>query len=378
MGHAEEIVLEQVEGLSPKEITLLKHVISSGHKSDRTVSLSLKSTCKDLQLDDLELFDTLVSLSVKGFIKLLRFPPSEPMRNELRKQFLQMDMLSTVLDDKESKERRDRITGMISVIEASDSALVKMTTLEELVSLSHDLDEVIRELADRAEEKSIDNNPDKKNGRTEQGSRNRLLTRVQTKLDKCLADFWERLELMKEESQARAVVPTDNTPRIIVVKNIGEHEQEKPSMLRSGDVQKSRTICLLLAIRAEALARNIAPPELKEELEELEARALIEEITHEAYLAKRKELEGKIAQSRVVLVSPGKIENLKARLRKRIDDTNMLTSKGIVSETVGEKIVESSKQDLERIEQNIPTELSDFCVAPSGDFLDATGSGQGD
>ena len=331
------------------------------------VSFSMKNACKDLQLDDLELFDTLVSLSMKGFIRLVRFPQSEQMSNELRKRFLQMDMLSAVFEDEESKERRDRVITMISTMESTGSELARMTTLKELMMLSHDLDEVIRETAERRQDQSSDSDTQERKETTEQKNLDQLLARTQTKLDRCLEDFWERVELIKQEKETS--VP-ESTPRIVNVENTAERSRKGPGMRRPSEMKKSRTVSLLLAIRADAITKNIAPPELTEELEELEVRALIGEITREAYTTRRKELEQKIVRSKITLVSTEKVGNLVASLQKRIDDTDRLASAEILSEGVRKKIVESAKRDLELVEQNRLPETADFCVSPSGDFLD--------
>jgi len=354
--------LEEAQQLSPRETTVLKHIVSRGQKQDRTISFSMKGVCKDLELDDLEFLDALVSLSFKGFIKILRLPCSEELQDELRRRFLQVDMLSTVFGGQSNE--KDQLVRIMTALAAPGSKWADMTSLQELVSYSFDLDQIIQRMNENLQ------SPD--HGRGTQGeqlpsagSNERKLLGLQRKLDRCLREFWEGVNLLREG-------PLDieeDTPRIVKVEGLSMVAQKETRPMRQGQEKTARMIALLLAIRADAVAKSAAPLELVEELEEFEARALIGEITPEFLDAKKKEFEQRIEQSRLAIVSMSDIKRLAERLRRRIELANTLASAGSISKKSQVGITESATSDFEQVEKALPRELTDFCVSRSGAFL---------
>jgi len=354
--------LEEVQQLSPRETTVLKHIASHGQKQDRTISFSMKNVCKDLELDDLEFLDTLVSLSFKGFIKILRLPCSEELQDELRKRFLQVDMLSTVFGGQSNE--KDQVVRILGTLEASGPKWADTTSLQELVSYSFDLDQAMQQMNENLQ--SLDY------GQGTQGeqlpsarSNERKLLGLQRKLDRCLQRFWEGVNLLREGSPDIE----GGTPRIVRVEGLSTVAKKETRPMRPGQEKTARMIALLLAVRADAVTRSAAPIELAEELEELEARALIGEITPEFLSVKKKEFEQRIEQSRLAIISISGIERLAERLLRRIELANALGSAGSISKKLQAKITESATSDLEQVEKAFPRQLTDFCVSRSGEFL---------
>ena len=353
--------MEQTQQLSPKETTLLKHLVSRGHKQEKKISFSMKSVCKDLELDDLEFLDTLFSLSLKGFIRILKLPFSEEAQVELRKRFLEVDMLSAVFGDAQLNERKDRIVKVLSAVEPRGSKLAETMSLQGLISISRDLDQLVQRLNEDKDLRPSDQDRSAQ-GHPPSTKSEEVLVRVQRKLDRCLREFWRGVELLKQESHE-----LEGVPRITSVESLSAGSQEEIGT-RQSEKRTAQMIALLLAIRAGAVSKNVATPELLEEFEELEARALIGEITPEIYKAKKNELEKLIEQSQLAFVSIGNIQRLVEHLQRRIELTNSLASAGLISEASRTKIVESASSDLARVEGALSRQLSDFYVSPSGDF----------
>jgi len=353
--------LEQAQQLSPREMTLLKYIASRGRKQDRTVSFSMKNLCKDLELDDPEFLDTLISLSVKGLIKIVRLPYLKDAQIALRKRFLQADLLSTVFGKGQPDEEKKQIMRILAAMDAPDLKHAEMTSLQELISYSFDLDQMIEQMNENLQSQGTQEQE------LHSASSEERLLRVQRKLDRCLQEFWKTVNLVMEESQGFE----SSTPRIVQLDSSPSTVTKKETSLkRLGQEKKARMIALLLAIRADVVTKSAAPSELIEELEELEARALIGEMTPELLESKKKEFEQRVERSRFAVVSISSVGQLQDRLRKRIEVVNALASTGLISKKSHARIIESATSDLEQVEKVFPRQLTDFYVSPSGEFLD--------
>jgi len=359
------MTLEQTQQLSPRETTLLKHIVSRGQKQDRIISFSMKNVCKELELDDLEFLDTLVSLSLKGYIRIARLPCSEEVQVELRRRFLQADVLCTVFRSSHLVEKKDRITKMLAAMATPDSKWAEMTSLEELLSHSLDLDQMLQQMNENQQSTDHGQETQEEQKRPARRSEQRIL-RLQQKLDRCLKDFWEGVELLKEESHG----VESAAPRIVDAAGLSTASRKETKAKRPAQEKTARMIALLLAIRANAVTKSAAPSELVEELEELEARALIGEITQELLKTKKKEFEQRVEQTQFAIVSISDIGQLISRLRRRIEHVDALASAGLISKASQAKITESATLDLEHVEKASVEQLADFYVSPSGDLLE--------
>jgi hypothetical protein len=327
----------------------------------------MRNVCKDLELDLSEFVDALVALSSKGFVKILRIPCSEEMQVELHNRFLEIDVLSTLFGEGRLREKREQIIKTLRNLGSSNPKLDDIVSLQELVSYSSDIDDAIQSMNQQIQSTTQDQHvqgEDRDPARTGE----QTLKGLQNKLDKAMRKFWQGMDLLREEEK-----PQDNTgttPRIIDVASLSTNNQEIAERKCRPVSRITRMKALLLAMRANAVARVEAPPELVEELEELEARTLIGEISQETLNAKKKELEQRIAQSQLAAVSTDKTGELIERLQKRIEVTNNIVSAGLISKALGTRIIGSATFDLNQVKKNLPRQLADFYVDRSGGFLD--------
>lgn len=343
-----------IERLSPKETSILKHLLGLGKKDGEKIVFSVKSACKELKLTDVELIKILRGLSSKGFILIHRLPmstsPVELLYNEIEEMDLQQ--LAGAIDEVNYQETRDKLLKELRAFKDSGGKSpvipISINKAREIRNEVEDLINRLKKLQELQEKKR-----ESKSATTTfeklKGEYDEKLRRNQASLNEYLDFFWNRLSRLKfllEDSKQKKL-------EMDLRYEVGEYDRDQHKRIMDEFDQQNnkilRRILVLMAGRAEALIHEIPEP-LAEELQVLEARKEIGEINKDEYKVERSKLLDKVRATQAPRIEKGKLlkfkENL-ARLSKLLED---LKQKRMLEEETFSLVMKGLTVDMKNLE----------------------------
>ncbi len=350
-----------VERLSPKETSILKHLLTVGKKEGEKVAFSLKSACKELKLSEAELVNTLRSLSSKGFVVIHRLPLGQSTLDSIYKEMeeLELQEVSGAMDEDEYEESRDELVKQLRAFKngSGKSPPIPMSLNEARASLKRveDLINRLRKLEELEGKKSDKPSPAATVAKLK-AEYNDKLRGEQLALNQFLEFFWTRISHLKSSLEESKQSEQEMRLRY----EVGEYDRDQYKRILDEIHRQNnntlRRITILLAARAEALVSEV-PEAVAEELEVLDARKELGEMSGDQYKIEKSKLLEKIRASRGTRIEKAKLTKFRENLSRLGKLAGDLKQEHVLNDETFSLVMNGLNLDIKNLEESRKLEV---------------------
>ncbi len=285
--------MSQLAHLTQKEALLLKFIIENGVDKDARIQFDLRKASEALGLEAEEICESLRQISRKGFVTIHRIPaPKEIIQRVLEElEDLEIQFVAGAIRKEDYRRKRKKVLEEL----AAAGHKPPLMSLDELQNLETSTRKLLNRL-DKMERMKEDRSSSPELIAKVRNEYNAKLSESNKLFSEFRPIFWDRLSQLARELQEVETVVQEAHLRM----ELGEYDEEtyekKLGEIGSRQDKLKRKIAILLGARAEAWIQAV-PEELLEELDVLDARKEIGEITGEIYDKLKGEILQKIEES---------------------------------------------------------------------------------
>jgi signal transduction histidine kinase len=312
-----------MESISDDELKIIRY-ISNLKGEGEWIRIPKDKLCRELDMPYDMLTDLLFRLDAKKLIVLNRLPAPSDLYTRITKEIdtLNLKLLTNEITETEYLENMKVIEQKLGKVVSGSGKTFNVLPLVETLNLFRQLNQYLDRLKKLAELKKeeLSNGEEKAKDKIKNEINNKI-TIICDELGKYLTIILERIgELEEEKSKLQ-----ERIDELKVRMLIGElNEREHAEMVRDIKMEMERINGIIQALLS--IDRMEGPPEeVKDMLEILEARLLIQEITREVYEKEKERIlasfKGRIAD----------LQEVKKNIKDKYDICEKLKMDGILS-----------------------------------------------